>query len=138
MASIFTQIMQGKLPGHFVWEDDVAVAIMTIQPLKPGHVLVIPREEIDHWDDLSPEQINHLMQVSQTLTRALKKVFNPERVGMVIAGLEVPHTHIHLFPVNQLSDFDFSKARMAESSELADLAKKITQALQSTQIPEKS
>ncbi len=136
MASIFTQIMQGKLPGHFVWEDDVAVAIMTIQPLKPGHILVIPREEIDHWDDLSPEQISHLMQVSQTLTRALKKVFNPERVGMVIAGLEVPHTHIHLFPVNQLSDFDFSKARMAESSELAELAEKITQALQSIQIPE--
>ncbi len=138
MASIFTQIMQGKLPGHFVWEDDVAVAIMTIQPLKPGHILVIPREEIDHWDDLSPEQISHLMQVSQTLTRALKMVFNPERVGVVIAGLEVPHTHIHLFPVNQLSDFDFSKARMAESSELADLAKKITQALQSIQIPEKN
>lgn len=136
MASIFTQIMQGKLPGHFVWEDDIAVAIMTIQPLKPGHILVIPREEIDHWDDLSPEQISHLMQVSQTLTRALKKVFNPERVGMVIAGLEVPHTHIHLFPVNQLSDFDFSKARMAESSELAELAEKITQALQSIQIPE--
>jgi len=136
MASIFTQIMQGKLPGHFVWEDDIAVAIMTIQPLKPGHILVIPREEIDHWDDLSPDQISHLMQVSQTLTRALKKVFNPERVGMVIAGLEVPHTHIHLFPVNQLSDFDFSKARMAESSELAELAEKITQALQSIQIPE--
>lgn len=136
MASIFTQIMQGKLPGHFVWEDDIAVAIMTIQPLKPGHILVIPREEIDHWDDLSPEQISHLMQVSQTLARALKKVFNPERVGMVIAGLEVPHTHIHLFPVNQLSDFDFSKARMAESSELADLAEKITQALQSIQASE--
>lgn len=131
MASIFTQIMQRELPGYFVWEDELAVAIMTIAPINPGHILVIPRKEIDHWDDLPPELANHLMKVAQILARALKMAYSPERVGLVIAGLEVSHTHIHLFPVNALSDFDFSKACRAEKNELAQSAADICQALKS-------
>ena len=131
MASIFTQIMQHELPGYFVWKDELAVAVMTIAPINPGHILVIPREEIDHWDDLPPELANHLMKVARILARALKTAYSPKRVGLVIAGLEVPHTHIHLFPVNELSDFDFSKARMAEKSELAQSADEVCQALKS-------
>lgn len=129
MASIFTQIIQGDLPGHFVWQDDIAVAILTIAPIKEGHVLVIPKAEIDHWDDL-PEDISaHLMVVSQKITKAIKTVYNPLRVGFVIAGLEVPHTHIHLLPVDALSDFDFNKAQMVDPETLAPVAAKLKAAL---------
>lgn len=129
MASIFTQIIEGNIPGHFVWKDDTAVAIMTIQPISTGHLLVIPRLEIDHWDDLPPEVVAHLVAVSQKITKGLKQAFPSERVGMIIAGLEVPHTHIHLLPVNALGDFDFAKAKMAEADDLATAAQRIRAAL---------
>lgn len=129
MASIFTQIIEGDLPGHFIWKDDLAVAILTIAPIKEGHVLVIPRAEIDHWDDL-PDEINaHLMAVSKKVTKAIKAVYDPLRVGLVIAGLEVPHTHLHLLPVDALSDFDFSKANMVDPASLAPVADKLKTAL---------
>ena len=125
MASIFTQIIEGKIPGHFVWKDDTAIAFMTIQPIRDGHLLVIPRLEIDHWDDLPTEIMTHLFQVCQKITKGLKKAFPATRVGMIIAGLEVPHTHIHLLPVDNLSDFDFANTHNATSEELAINAEKI-------------
>lgn len=129
MASIFTQIIEGDLPGHFIWKDDLAVAILTIAPIKEGHVLIIPRAEIDHWDDL-PDEINaHLMAVSKKVTKAIKAVYDPLRVGLVIAGLEVPHTHLHLLPVDALSDFDFSKANMVDPASLSPVADKLKTAL---------
>ncbi len=130
--SIFTQIIQGKLPGHFVWQDELSVAIMTIQPINPGHILLIPREQIDHWDDLPEELINHLLKVSKILSHALKTIFKPERIGLVIAGLEVPHTHIHLFPANKLADFDFSRAKPANDVALKRLTAIICQTLEAT------
>ncbi len=129
MASIFTRIIDGNIPGHFVWKDELAVAIMTIQPIRPGHLLVIPRAEIDHWDDLPAETLSHLTTVCQKITKGLKEAFPATRVGMIIAGLEVPHTHIHLMPVDELSDFDFAKATMADQSALAEAAEKIRVAL---------
>lgn len=130
MASIFSKIINGELPGHFVFQDDHCVAIMTIAPLRPGHVLVIPRQEIDHFDDLSAELASHLMVVSQKVAKAIKLAFPCERCGMVIAGLEVPHTHIHLFPVNEISDFDFTQAAMADQDDLKAAAEKLRAALQ--------
>lgn len=109
MASIFTRIIAGELPGRFVWKDDRAVAILTIAPLRPGHVLVIPREEVDHWLDLSPELAAHLMRVAQTVGRAVAKAFPCRKVGLMIAGLEVPHTHLHLVPIDDLAEMDFSR-----------------------------
>lgn len=129
MASVFSKIIAGELPGHFVWQDDVCVVILTIQPIKPGHLLVIPRAEIDHWDDLPAETAAHLMSVSQKMAKALKVAFPSLRVGMVIAGLEVPHTHIHVFPVDAISDFDFTQAKPAFAEDLKEAADKLIAAL---------
>lgn len=129
MASIFTQIIQGDIPGHFVYEDDLAVVIMTIQPVQAGHVLVIPREEIDHFDDCSPELAAHLMQLSQKVAKAIKVAFPCPRVGLVIAGLEVPHTHIHLMPINSMEDMSFAGLEFADADELASACEKIKAAL---------
>lgn len=125
MASIFTQIIAGDMPGFIVWEDEHAVALLTIAPLVEGHLLLIPREEIDHWDDLPAELAAHLMTVSQKIAKVLKQVYTPERVGLVIAGLEVPHTHLHLLPVNSLGDFDFTQAKVQDADALAPVAEKL-------------
>lgn len=129
MASVFTKIINGEIPGHFVYRDDKAIAIMTIAPIAAGHVLVIPIDEIDHWDDVPAALAAHLMNVAQKVAKAIKKEFPCLRVGMIIAGLEVPHTHLHVLPINQLGDFDFSKAKMAEQSVLAEQALRLKQAL---------
>lgn len=129
MSSIFTKIIQGELPGHKVWEDDHAVAILTIEPIQEGHLLLIPRLEIDHWDDLPAELAAHLMSVSQMLAKALKKAFSCRRVSMMIIGLEVPHTHIHLAPINDMVDANISNAKRAEGDSLAIAAEKIRAAL---------
>lgn len=129
MASVFTLIMEGKIPGHFVWRDDTCVAIMTIQPIRTGHALVIPREEIDQWSDLPPEVASHLMQVSHKIANAMKKVFPARRIGLMIAGLEVPHTHIHLVPMDSMDDLNFAFVKNAGQDELAEAAKKIQEAL---------
>jgi histidine triad (HIT) family protein len=129
MASVFSMIMAGSIPGHFVWEDDKAVAILTIEPIRAGHVLVIPREEIDHWVDLPADLAAHLMRVSQTLAKALSKAFPARRVGLMIAGLEVPHTHIHLVPMDNMEDLSFTHARKADAESLREAAEKIRAAL---------
>lgn len=125
MASVFTLIMEGKIPGNFVWKDDKAVAILTIQPIRQGHVLVIPREEIDQWSDLPLELAAHLMQVSHKIANALKVAYPATRVGLMIAGLEVPHTHIHLVPMDSMDDLSFEFAKNADSNELKQTAEKI-------------
>ena len=129
MASVFTLIMEGKIPGNFVWKDDKAVAILTIQPIRQGHVLVIPRVEIDHWNDLPLDIAAHLMQVSHKIANALKIAYPAKRVGMMIAGLEVPHTHIHLVPIDSMDDLSFAFARNAEGDVLKQTAGKIREVL---------
>ncbi|MDB6060471.1 MAG: Histidine triad family protein [Verrucomicrobiaceae bacterium] len=129
MASIFSQILAGNLPGHFVWKDDTAFAIMTIRPLRPGHVLLMPRQEIDQWDDVPAPLMTHLMNVSKQIAQAIKQAFPCARVGLAICGLEVPHTHIHLFPIDTIEDFDFGKGDVASSADLADAAEHLRAAL---------
>lgn len=129
MASVFTRIIQGELPGHFVWRDELCVAIMTIQPICTGHVLVIPKEEIDQWTDLPVELAQHLMQVSHTISNALKRVYPTQRVGLMIAGLEVPHTHLHLIPMDSMDDLNFAFAKNADAESLAQAATAIREAL---------
>jgi histidine triad (HIT) family protein len=130
MASVFTLIMEGKIPGTFVYEDDIAVAILTIQPIREGHVLVIPRQEVDQWSDLPANVAAHLMTVSQQMANALKKIFPCKRIGMMIAGLEVPHTHIHLVPMDSMDDLRFAFAKNAEGEVLKKTAEKIRKALE--------
>ncbi|WGL17387.1 HIT family protein [Microbulbifer bruguierae] len=129
MASIFTQIINGDLPGHFVWRDERAVAIMTIAPVKPGHCLVIPVEEIDHWDDVPADLSAHLMEVAANVAKAQKKVYSPKRVGVMVAGIEVPHTHYHLVPINEIADLDFSLQQQTEPEVLAAEAARLREAL---------
>ena len=125
MASIVSKIIAGEMPGYFVWQDDICVAIMTIQPINDGHLLVIPREDIDHWDDLPEAVAAHMLKVSKKLARAIKAAYPCQRVGLVIAGFEVPHTHIHLIPANSLADFDFNDLSFAEGEQLQQAADKI-------------
>jgi histidine triad (HIT) family protein len=110
VASIFTRIINGELPGRFVWRDDRAVAFLTIQPLKPGHTLVVPTEEVDHWLDLDPDLTQHLVHVSQQVGKAIDRAFEPAKVGLIIAGLEVSHVHLHVIPIHALQDLNFANA----------------------------
>lgn len=131
MASVFTLIMEGKIPGNFVYQDDIAVAILTIQPIRTGHVLVIPRQEVDQWSDLPVEVMSHLTQVSHKIANAMKTIFPCKRIGMMIAGLEVPHTHIHLVPMDSMADLSFAHAQNADGDALRQTAEKIRTALAS-------
>lgn len=107
MASIFTSIIDGKLPARFVWKDAECVVFLSNRPLRPGHSLVVPRKEIDHWLDLEPALLGHLMEVAQCIGRAQMAGFKPERIGVMLAGLEVPHCHVHVVPIRRLHDLDF-------------------------------
>src|SRR5262249_36199039 len=104
MASIFTKIINRELPGRFVYEDDDVVAFLTIEPMTQGHTLVVPRAEIDQWQGIDSEAFGRVMSVSQLIGRAVTKAFQAERAGLIIAGLEVPHLHVHVFPTRSLSD----------------------------------
>lgn len=125
MPSIFSQILAGNLPGQFVWKDEQAFALMTIRPLRPGHVLVMPREEVDHWDDLPAPLLAHLMQISQQIAGAIKQAFPCARVAVAICGLEIPHAHIHLFPIDRIEDFNFGNGGAATTEQLAAAAARI-------------
>jgi len=131
MASVFILIMEGKIPGNFVYQDDIAVAILTIQPIREGHVLVIPREEIDQWSDLPVETAAHLTKVSHKIANAMKTIFPCKRIGLMIAGLEVPHTHIHLVPMDSMDDLSFEYAKNADGDALKKTAEKIRTAIES-------
>ncbi len=110
MATIFTRIIGGELPGRFVWRDDRCVAFLSINPLRPGHTLVVPVEEIDHWIDCPPDLAMHLVEVAQRVGRALQIAFRPARIGLIVAGMEVPHTHLHVVPIDHESDLHFTNA----------------------------
>ncbi len=110
MPTVFSLIINGDLPGHFVWSDDTCVGFLSINPITDGHALVVPRAEIDQWTDVSPQDAAHMMTVSHHLGNAIKSVFSPERVGLMIDGFEVPHTHIHVLQLNDMSDMSFANA----------------------------
>ena len=107
MATIFTQIIEGRLPARCVWKDDDCVVFLSNRPLRPGHCLVVPRSEVDHWIDLEPSLLCHLAETSQAIGRAQMAGFKPERIGVMLAGLEVPHCHFHVVPIRGLHDLDF-------------------------------
>lgn len=126
MPTLFTRIIEGELPGRFVYRDDRCVAFLTIEPLSPGHTLVVPIEEVDHWIDLEPDLAGHLMTVAQLIGRAIDRVYQPTRVGMTIVGLEVPHVHIHVSGIDHLGDLDFSRAdRSPDPNALDEAAERL-------------
>lgn len=122
MATVFTKIINGEIPGRFVYEDDDVVAFLTIAPMTQGHTLVVPRAEIDQWQDIDAQQFNRVMAVSQLIGKAVCKAFDVERAGVIIAGLEVPHLHVHVFPARNLSDFGFANVDHNPSAESLDEA----------------
>lgn len=130
MATVFTRIIEGEIPGTFVWKDELCVAFMSINPLRSGHTLVVPREEIDHWLDCPDPLRDHLFAVAQTIGRAIQEGFSPSRVGLMIAGLEVPHLHIHVVPIDGVRDLDFANASATvDPEQLEDAAEAIRGAL---------
>ncbi len=110
MSTVFTKIIQGEFPGTFIWRDDLCVAFMSINPLAPGHVLVVPIDEIDHWVDATPELAAHLFSVAHTIGVAQRDAFVCDRVGVIVAGYEVPHTHVHVIPTSSMSQLSFANA----------------------------
>jgi histidine triad (HIT) family protein len=130
MPTIFTKIIDGDLPGHFVWKDDVCVVFLSIAPLKPGHLLVVPRAEVDHWLDLDPDVNAHLTRVAQKVGHALMQAFEPARVATLVLGMEVPHVHVHVVPIERESDVHFANAKPNTSqADLAAAATKVRDAL---------
>jgi histidine triad (HIT) family protein len=112
VATLFTRIINGELPGRFVWRDEHCVAFLSIHPLRPGHTLVVTRDEIDHWIDLDPDLAAHVMRVARSIGQALQHGFRPTRVGLMILGLEVPHMHVHVVPIDGVHDLDFANQDM--------------------------
>jgi diadenosine tetraphosphate (Ap4A) HIT family hydrolase len=130
MPTVFTKIINGELPGRFVYEDDEIVAFLTIQPMTQGHTLVVPRAEIDKWQDIEPDAFDKVMAVAQLIGKAVCNAFGADRAGVIIAGLEVPHLHVHVFPAYNLTDFGFANVDRDPSPESLDEAQaKIREAL---------
>jgi diadenosine tetraphosphate (Ap4A) HIT family hydrolase len=125
MATIFTRIINGEIPGLFVHRDEHCVAFLDIRPLAHGHVLVVPIAEVDHWIDLDPELSAHLFAVAQRIGRAQQRAFGCERVGLIIAGYEVPHTHVHVIPTTHMGQLNFANAAAASPEALREAAEAI-------------
>ncbi|MEV6848545.1 HIT family protein [Actinoplanes sp. NPDC051411] len=111
MPTVFTQIINGDLPGRIVWSDDEVAAFLTIAPLTAGHTLVVPRIEVDDWTRLDPALWARVMEVSRVVGAAVRKAFDAPRAGLIVAGFEVPHAHVHVFPAWEMADFDFRRVQ---------------------------
>jgi histidine triad (HIT) family protein len=138
VPSIFSRIIAGEIPGKFVWKDDDAVAFLSIAPMMPGHTLVVPRAEIDHWIDLEPALAAHLFEVAQQIGRAQDLEWKPRRIGLLIVGEEVPHAHLHVVPINSPDELSFARARPADANALDGPARRIRARLRELGRPEAS
>jgi diadenosine tetraphosphate (Ap4A) HIT family hydrolase len=140
MPSLFSRIIAGQLPARFVWQDDDVVSFLTIAPIRPGHALVVPRAEVDHWQSVDPTLLARCTNVAQQVGQAQQRAFGAPRVGMIIAGLEVPHLHLHVIPLWQMADLDFTRAEHnPQPADLDDAAERLRTALRelgnATQVP---
>lgn len=129
MATLFSAIIEGELPARFVWSDERCVAFLSISPVSPGHTLVVPRQEVDHWIDASSDLLAHLNRVARTIGQAQQSAFNPERIGLAIAGFDVPHLHLHVFPTSGPSDFAHLGGTPATDEDLEAAARAVRAAL---------
>ena len=129
MASVFSKIVAGDIPAERLAEDDRFLAFLDVRPIRPGHSLVIPKQEIDHFFDLPDDLLADLMVFAKPVANAIRTVTGAARVGCVVVGVEVPHAHLHLVPVDGAHDIDFRRATPAEPEELAALGERIRAAL---------
>ena len=125
MPTIFTKIIAGEIPAHKILEDERYLAFLDLRPVNPGHTLVIPKQEIDYIFDIDDELLRGLMTFSKKVARAIGKAFPCKKVGIMVAGIEVPHAHVHLIPINGISDLNFARAKATPQEELAAMAEKI-------------
>jgi diadenosine tetraphosphate (Ap4A) HIT family hydrolase len=123
-STVFSRIITGELPGRLVYEDDAVVAFLSIAPIRPGHTLVVPRLEVDDWTGADPGLLAHCMEVAQRIGQAVKAAWHAPRAVVMIAGFEVPHLHVHVFPAWGLSDVDAARADAAASVEDLDAAQR--------------
>jgi len=129
MATIFSKIIACEIPCHKVAENEEFLAFLDIQPIRMGHVLVIPKKETDYLFDLDDQELSELMVFAKSVAKAIKEVYPCKKVGVTVIGLEVPHAHVHLLPMNQLHDMDFTKEKLKPSQEeLAASARLISEA----------
>lgn len=129
MASLFTKIINRELPGHIVAESDNYIAFLDINPLVEGHVLVVPKKEVDYIFDLEDDVYTGLQLFAKSVAKALKMVVDCKRIGVAVIGLEVPHVHIHLVPMNKMDDINFNKTKLNPSEEeLKNMTDKIKSA----------
>ncbi|TLP77390.1 HIT family protein [Nesterenkonia sphaerica] len=130
MSTVFSKVISGELPARFVWQDELCVGFFSIAPLAYGHTLVVPRTEVDRWTDADSELMAHLTTVAQRIGKAQVETFGSARAGLVVAGYEVPHLHLHVWPSNSLADFDFSKAMQdPDPAQMDESAEKLRVAL---------
>jgi len=125
LATIFTQIINGDIPAEKLVEDDRFLAFLDIRPIRPGHTLVVPKHEVDYLFDLDDATLGGLLPFARQLARPIERATGCTRVGVMVAGLEVPHCHVHLVPMDSVFDLDFGKASEASGDELAAMAAKI-------------
>lgn len=122
MPTLFTRIVNGEIPCHKLYEDDHCLSFLDLRPINPGHALVIPKQEIDYIFDVPDDLLQHMITVAKTVARAIDQAVPCRRVGVIVAGLEVPHAHIHLVPIHGIGDINFANARDAAPDELAATA----------------
>ncbi len=129
MSSIFTKIIDGEIPCHKVGENDEFLAFLDISPLQKGHTLIVPKKEVDYIFDLEDDLLQKMTLFAKETAIKIKKVFPCNRIGMTVIGLEVPHAHIHLIPINQEKDMNFHSPKLELSQEeLTEIASKILNA----------
>lgn len=127
MATIFTKIIQGEIPSYKVAEDDHCFAFLDINPVQKGHTLIVPKQEVNRLFDLDDKSYNQLMLFAKKVSKGIKQSFPCDRVGMTVIGLEVPHAHIHLMPINNLDDMSFFKDKLKlTKEEFAQIASDIS------------
>lgn len=130
MATIFSKIINRKIPAYIIAEDDQYIAFLDINPLKQGHTLVVPKEEVDYVFDLDDQALAGLFLFSKRVAKAIESVIHCNRVGVAVMGLEVPHAHVHLIPINSMDDMNFANMKLSLGrDEMEAIASKITEAL---------
>jgi histidine triad (HIT) family protein len=122
MPTVFTRIIDGELPGVFLWRDERCVAFLSINPIAHGHALVVPIDEVDHWIDGGPDLAAHLFSVAYVIGQAQQRAFACERIAVIVAGFEVPHAHVHVIPANGMGDLSFANAKASVAREELDSA----------------
>jgi diadenosine tetraphosphate (Ap4A) HIT family hydrolase len=130
MSTLFTRILNGEIPGRFVWREPDVGAFLTTGPLADGHTLVVPTEEVDRWTDASPETLAKVMEVARRIGAVQVEVFNAARAGLIVAGYEINHLHVHVWPSQSMAEFNFANADQNPDPDVLDAnAEKLRQGL---------